>query len=286
MKTFVIAVVLLTLGFEPWGAERAAAQGVDSTCLALWQYCTQYNVLVPPGISVDSAAKLNPDSVRIDTCEGTLTYLREYAKRRFGIHFQYYIFSDSVYPDSVVTRQWQEIDSIFPELRKHMQAIEQRFGEFTLQNRYERSLSDTSDDVSKFWYLNFDQYVSVDSALAYLKSLPDLDSVSGSGKTYPWVDLYDGLILETGGGGSSVTREMQQDGHRLVVWPQPCTNEIFVEGAEQIAPPEIMDMLGRSLPLPTQVVNDSTIRIDMRSVPCGILFLKFPEQVIKIIVRK
>jgi len=286
MKAFVIGVVLLTCGSAPWEAERAGAQGVDSTCLALWQYCSQYNVQVPWGISVDSAAKLNPDSLRVDTCEGTLTYARDYAKRTFEVYFQYYIFPDSgYYIDTLVTRHWQEINTSFPGIRKQMQVIEQRFGQFTLWRRfnYRVAFDDTASFLYKRWFFNFDQYVSVDSMRAYLGALPEIDSnVNGE----PEVFFDDGLILETGGGGSGVALDSQPESRRVFVWPQPCTNEIFLKGTGPIATPEIMDMLGRPQMLPIQIVNDSTLRIDLTPEPSGILFLKFPQQIIKIIVRK
>ncbi|MDP4198535.1 MAG: hypothetical protein Q8922_00645 [Bacteroidota bacterium] len=274
MKRLLVAVFLL-LGAS-LTASRAKAQ-VDS-CLALYQNMTS----MPKDSTIE-----NPDSLRIDTCHPCHTNFGElpctwYAKRTFLTIFKYYIFPDSIPPTGYgVVRQWWQIDSTFPEVRRHMQLIEQRFGHFDLQYRQMGSGWDTSSYLAKGWKFYFDQYVNVDSALGYIDSLPDLE-VNLLGHVH--VSFYDGL--NTYFGGHSDVEQIPDRHSRTHAWPQPCSSELVLQGEGRIDIPDVLDLLGRHLAPPTRFEDDSTLHIDLTTVPSGILFLKLPQQVIKITVRK
>lgn len=270
MKRFLVAVVLL-LGAS-LTASRAEAH-VDS-CLSLFRWQG----------SPDSTM-LNPDSLMVDTClsdscqyDPAMDPCSWYAKKRFLVTFQYYIFSDSVGPAwDTVRHQWQEIDSTMPGIRNRMGIIEKRFGRFSLYYHFNGGIQfDTANRFAKAWDFYFEEYVNVDSALAYLRALPDIDSNRAG--------FYPGLRFILSGG--SRVSNLLNHAERVVAWPQPCSNEIVLQGAGRIEIPEIMDLLGRHLALPTRFESDSALHIDLTSVPSGILLLKLPQQVIRITVRK
>lgn len=260
---FLAAFVLL-------GAGRAGAQGVDS-CLALWQ-----NIHPQPltqGIPQDEADKENPDSAYFDTCQASATFGSMFCRNEYTLRFEWYVISTPYYPiDTPIVYRWTDIDTQFAAIRAAFQNLEDSVGSFTV-TKYGAHIMDTGSRLSHTFSLRFDSLMNVDTARRFLNQVPNLDT------------RWNGMPRINASGGSSVNN-LADHNQRVVAWPQPCSSEIIIEGVEKVATPEIMDMLGRQLVLPTRFVGDTTLHIDVTTVPSGMLFLRLPQQIIRIIVRK
>jgi hypothetical protein len=260
MKKAIFAVLLLlaTTG-------RAGAQGVDSTCLVLWQD----SPLFPgPGYGWQ-----NTDSVKVDICQGP-QYLSEFARNKFVAAFQYFIMPHY----DTIARTWMQIDTQYSNIRDGFDTIEQRLGSFKIQlygydpDTTPNDPGDTSDFGDKLWFVNFEKYVNVDTAIFYLSQLPELNFNLGpdfAGRPI----FYEGV--------NKITPP-----NPIHLWPQPCSSSLFIEGQEYSEKILAYDALGRQLALPTLGQSNGIISIDVSKQPNGIVYIYALGQFFKILIQR
>ena len=115
---------------------------------------------------------VNRDSVRVDTMFGSPTYGEMFAKGYFQIIFSYHVISlDSVRADSILFVGIDGIDSSYTSVSSAFSAIEDKYGSFTFLKKYPQ-IGDSSLSTSNEFFLTFDSYVNVDSALVDLRTVP------------------------------------------------------------------------------------------------------------------
>ncbi len=271
MKAFVLAVVLLTLGSAPWGAERAGAQGVDS-CLK-FEFPNRYFD------TVRWETYMNDDSVEIDSCPGSTTYLEYYATKGWGIDFAYYVIHREPAPyDTTIELSWTAIDTAYSALRAAFSALETKFGTFHLGEERPDSYDSTAPG-SRTYGLRFDNYICVDSVIAMLKSLPDLDSTDG------FVDAgFSGYPAWADGPPSGVAEPKMIFGG-LSVNPNPVHSNVSIQRSDgqSIRHILVLDMLGK--PVFTKNYRGlNEITIDVRSLASGTYLIlcdnRFESQIV------
>jgi hypothetical protein len=111
----------------------------------------------------------NRDSVMIDTCGG----LRQmFAKRMFRIEFDYYAILPTTVAthDTILEFSWNAIDSSFPAIRSAFHYLDTHWGGLHLLKPHAQ-ISDTADITRRVFGLTFDNYVPVDSIVAYLSTV-------------------------------------------------------------------------------------------------------------------
>jgi len=94
----------------------------------------------------------NPDSIKVDTCQGSQTYGKWYSKYGYAFGVSYYLFSPK--PLSMNNKKtWRDIDSQFTEQKYGFGLLEERFGEFTFR-RFE-------DGIKQKFSTNFSNHAEL-----------------------------------------------------------------------------------------------------------------------------
>jgi len=123
----------------------------------------------------------NPDSVRIDSCIGSPTFGLLYAKKRFSIIFRnhkiMYYGKDTVFGIEY-HKTWQDILPQFTTIKSKFAQLELLYGTFTILRSMPATgnYSDTVESaiMSREYFLEFDNYVPIDSVVALLGTIPDI----------------------------------------------------------------------------------------------------------------
>ena len=236
------------------------------TCLTLWQFSP---------LKPNNVAWSNPDSVMVDICHGTAHSLAEFAKNRFIISFLYYIIPDSLAPigDSL-ERDWRDIGAAYSTIRNVFDSIEHQLGAFTLQHvtNSPDTLRDTLQPGNKQWSINFKNYTNIDTALHYIKQLPEINPNLGV--------TFDGRPTFFESVSKEITRPL------IKIWPQPCSSDLFVQGEVPLDKILVYDPLGRQVAIPIRVVSDSLISADVAKMLEGVYFFYISGQFFKILIQK
>jgi hypothetical protein len=119
----------------------------------------------------------NVDSAYYDACAPTTAHQKIYCRRHYTLRFDWYVISTPTYGyDTAIVYQWTDIDSRFASIRAAFQGLENTAGHFTLTKRL-ASISDTGNRLSHSFILRFDSLLDVDTALALLKSIPNMTAI-------------------------------------------------------------------------------------------------------------
>lgn len=163
MKHTLFLLVIFIFNF-------AITYGQIDTC---WNVVLQHN----PENNI-----FNPDSVMYDTClcknKAWLPPYCEYvyAKQWFGLDLPNGALNIPQAPrDSVILRNWRDIDSSFTDMREGFENLENIFGNFVFMKVYP-DIIDTSKIASRYFNLRFDNYVKIDSASYLLHNIPDIET--------------------------------------------------------------------------------------------------------------
>jgi hypothetical protein len=251
MKTAIIAVVLLL------GAAHAGAQGVDS--------CLKFEF---PNHYFDTLrweAYMNDDSVKIDSCPTSPTYLEYYATKGWGMDFKYYVIKRQPAPyDTTIELSWSAIDTAYVALRAAFAAMETKYGTFYLGEERPDSYDSTAPG-NRSYGIRFDNYVCIDSVNAMLQTFPDLDSnfPPGFGDYPAWAD---------GGLGGVTVHSMKNEG--LSINPNPASAALTITATDSkgIHSIELFDVLGQRI-LDLTSNGGAELSIDVRSLANGVYIL-------------
>ena len=240
MKTLIVAVVLLL------GAASAGAQQVNigDSCYSLnW-----------------SGWLSNPDSILVDTCHSTSTHPVVWIKRGYRIDFDSNAVPLGWAPsDSDLEVTWQAIDTTFPDVRSAFQALETKFGAFTLKKIEPDDTSSIGGNARMFW-LVFRNYVLFDSIDAAIATIPNIHY------NFDWPLVWIG-----------VKKSLEDLSYSLSVYPNPARNMLWIHLNSEFNPIslEVFDALGRVVQKSSVFSGSTDIRIDLSSLISGEYFLRF-----------
>jgi hypothetical protein len=123
----------------------------------------------------------NYDSVMVDTCISDTNWYENwankvlYAKKWFCVILPNNALYIPECPyDSIVERNWTDIDSSFSNLRVGFQILENTFGQFVLRKEYPH-ITDSNSTGSKSFLIRFINYVNIDSAEQFLKNIDGIN---------------------------------------------------------------------------------------------------------------
>lgn len=244
---FGVLILLATMG-------HAWAQG--DSCLKL-QYPDEYHD------TLQNETYSNPDSVLVDSCIGSPTYLEYYAAKWWYFSFTYYVIHRQPAPyDTTIEMSWTAIDTSYGALRSAFAALETKYGTFHIKEVYPQ-IADSTVTGSKWYYLRFDNYVCVDSVDADLKTFPDLDSLS-NGYPKAYFDGFPKWYLSSG-----VQNERVNSG-AIVIAPNPPTTSLTIRrmDGQSIRHIELFDMLGKRV-FEGQYHGSGEVTIDTRTIMIG-----------------
>lgn len=202
----------------------------------------------------------NPDSVRIDSCSGSPSYLKKFGKGMFLFNTSQTIaFLPWADEDSIVEFSWQAIDTSFPNVRTAFQQLESQYGTFYLRKiqPHDTVLNSPGNTSYKLRYAT---HVQLESVQASLASIPLVDYARYQNQ----VGMTVGGIQEADGSANMPFRVSGSD------------NMITVSTPNNYSKGTIVSLLGNSVlqfTFERTSANEVQANINISSLPNGIYFV-------------
>lgn len=211
----------------------------------------------------------NPDSVKIDSCEGSPTYLEKYGKQLYRVKFEYNIIpKGGIFPeDTIIEYTWRDIDSIYLSTMLGFKQLEINYGTFYFREAFPH-LIDTTQFIKRALLLRFESYECIDSVVNFISTIPNVRYVAFMGgprdTTNNDVTVIRGEEDITYNTASQVLTINAQK-----IYPQYNLQIFNLSGAEIMRVP----------------IFQKTQDIDLSSLARGFYIIRFRESVAKIIVQ-
>ena len=273
MKKLVILFLLIS------GAALYSYTPPDS-CLKL--ICTNDSTVIWDSIQVSyrRVPPWNPDSVRVDSCPTSQTYLKKYAKKYFVLNFKSYPFNSAIPKDSI----WfvsQLKDSI---TKAQFQQLELLFGTCYFFRDKINDLPDSTIVKYGDVFIAFDLYQNIDSVISFLNN--NIDSLFLSSYYDRW--LIEEMFVD-------VDEKIKSE---IFLTPNPASDYIEISVGAQRAVPDniaIFDILGVEVTTPQWASpllrNRDTppyqggeiVRLDVSYLTPGVYFVRVGDVVRKFV---
>lgn len=212
----------------------------------------------------------NPDSVHVDSCFDSPTYLKPYANRHFFLNFvdYYYPFDVALYANDV--RTVDEMTNSRPELKSKFQEFEAKYGNIYFKGLEWDTLGTPINEilVRAVVRVVFEKYQLIEEIeTAFRNEVDSLEFKSSFFINYPTL-------------GVSV-RDYDIENSSIIIYPNPASNHIDIELkeaaiAEKI---EIYNIYGKKIY--EQYGNQ---RIDISNLTQGTYYVKVNNKVQKFLV--
>ncbi len=233
---------------------RAGAQGVDS-CLTnyhQWAHSTNFG----------------GDSLMIDTCPDSPTYLQGYSKGPFEVEFDYYMIQTPISDTDTIYVTWQAIDTNYPKTCASFAALDSEFGSFTMKKEAPWQ-TDTGYFGNHIFLLTFSNYVPVDSSgvIARFDSIPEC-----------------AVFFEGDTGFAAGVKEEPPHGFNVRVWPQPAGDWIRISGIPLGSHFILETSLGEGLSLDI-APEENDYYLNVSKLRSGLYFLTGGNRIIRFIIE-
>ncbi|MEP7234878.1 MAG: T9SS type A sorting domain-containing protein [Ignavibacteriota bacterium] len=115
----------------------------------------------------------NPDSIYVDSCIGSASYLHKFAKQWYDLEFEYgsMLPIPAVPVDTIINIEWNLIDTNYTGTRAGFDTLQQKFGHFILEKGIPRA-GDTSDFLSRIFEIRFDSIVDINAIVNQMSRIP------------------------------------------------------------------------------------------------------------------
>jgi hypothetical protein len=203
---------------------------------------------------------LNPDSIRIDSCLGSPTFGRKFARGSFFILFSQTIATlPWAKEDTIIEFSWTTIDTSFPNIRSAFQQLETEFGALLLRKAHP---SDTvvNEGGNTTYYLRFSEQVRIDSIESRLVAIQLVEEAFYKSRAGGLV----GAVLEIQQMSNKPFRIISTE-HSLIV----TSNNHYTDG-------RIVSVLGndvQTFSFERTTDNQEQAIIDIYTLPNGIYFV-------------
>ena len=207
----------------------------------------------------------NRDSVLIDTCIGSPTLGRWFAKKTYEFNTYNYFFQ----PKPLLIGEkytWENIDTVFPTIRNKFKTLAETFGNYSIM-RYDDGSSDSLHLEVPIFIIEFDNYVCVDSVILFLQ---EIDSVFG-------VELLNKPGYYSVEDILNQTEIVQNYGNTIYI---DLKNELIIKNMDIL----IYDVFGNILIRSSVHAGESSISIDINTLNSGIYFLRIENSIKKFII--
>ena len=163
---------------------------------------------------------LNPDSVMVDTClsgSSIFPYTPHeilLAKRWFSTILPIHALDIPVARhDTIIERNWRDIDTNFKNLRNGFADLEIKFGEFKLYKTQPEN-DDTNSYGSRSFRIKFNNYIVIDSVIFYLRKITVL--------IFPNYE-YRNMIID------NILNFSEIDTCKILIYPNPISDLFFIK---------------------------------------------------------
>ncbi len=236
------------------GAENGYAQVPDS-CFKLLGSNTGH-------VEYDSTFR-NPDSIYIDSCLSSPTYLHRFAKQWYSLQFKYgTMLRIPAGPlDTTINVEWTQIDTSYSATRAGFDTLQQKFTHFILHKSLPE-YGDTSDFNSNDFDVKFDSLVDIDSVINQMLAIPML--------------AIGSVGYENRSGGKSAVPIGHSQQNNFIVKPNPAFSEISITGSlRESNRIQIFSFAGELVAESVVTIEHAVVNISALS--SGIFFLKINE---------
>ncbi len=115
---------------------------------------------------------VNPDSIKIDSCQWSSSYTQRFAYKFFLIVFQYNVKHRAIFPpDTIIEYRPSDLDSQYQSTIAGFQSLESKYGSIYLRE-LNPELPDTTTLFKRQMWLRFSSYYNIDSAIQWVLSIP------------------------------------------------------------------------------------------------------------------
>ncbi|MEI8133478.1 MAG: T9SS type A sorting domain-containing protein [bacterium] len=263
MKFFgkIVLVGLLVLA----RSSEVRAQVATVECLTSWCIDDQYD-------STHYGICHNPDSVKVDTCSGSLTHGELYGKKWFNVRFDPYAISLPSAPyDTVLEVRWTSIDTSYTSLRTSFSVLESKFGTLWLR-KGSPDLTDPADSSSHVYQMRFENYVCIDSVVN------DLENIAGLVR--PYFLSNPGILL------SIPTQVDTHFNNFLLIYPNPASNSFTLRRRDGLAMKEIILYSQSGQKVLTCTPNATELQVSITHLANGNYYVNCDQNVKKINIIK
>jgi ABC-type transport system substrate-binding protein len=223
--------------------------------------CNNDYHLDPDGYHVGA---YNPDSVRVDSCMGSPTYGKLFAKRYFYLQFQpnYYPFDEVLKPEAIKTVA--EISSSKADLKMKFQQLEVQFGTIYFQGLI-NDYPDTSVLQNPRIRLFFAEYNDIQEVVdTILIKIDTLKSI-----------FYENLAKQP-----VSVNDSQNELNDILIYPNPVNNilKLNIQSGHSFSKLLFYNLQGIEV-LSTEIKE----QIEISHLPRGVYFLKYGNKTYKFI---
>lgn len=210
----------------------------------------------------------NPEDVRVDSCKESSTYREFYGKNYFNTRFNYNLIPrNGIFPeDTIIEYGINDIDIIYTQAIADFQALETEFGTFKFRES-RPDFADTTTLIKRSLFINFDNYVNIDTAIKRIMLFDCIESIDFLG----WFEVISGVETEN---------------QNLSIYPNPAKEEINLSYDKQINSIDILDLNGKKV-LSNQYLApqmEQSLKIDYLNA--GTYFIRINDKVYKRFVKE
>lgn len=192
--------------------------------------CLKYYWEGPLPVGSENPYFMNEDSVMIDSCENSETYLHLFVDGPYQISFDYNIIpKQGIYPaDTVILYTIDDIDPKYSDVIKDFKKFESDYGSFKFQE-IAPDRADTTAFIGRSLFLNFDSVQEIETIVLFLKEIESVKFARSLAK--------HGFV-------TSINSEKIKN---LKIYPNPAKEEINISLDELINTIQILDINGKVL---------------------------------------
>ncbi len=207
----------------------------------------------------------NPESVMIDSCDGSPTYGVYFGKKYFTVMFNYNIIPRTYLapPEAIIEYTIDSIDSKYSIAINEFTQLKLNYGNFKFREQVP-NMPDTSLVLCRSLYLIFDKYVPIKEIEQVLNGFTSVKS----GYFSSWF------------GAISDVNESNTDNDEIIIYPNPVSNIIMIQGIDSsdMQSYSIYDTYGKKI-----IEGEFNKQIDVSYLIPGVYFIKVGNKSYKFI---
>ena len=209
----------------------------------------------------------NPEDVRVDSCKESSTYREFYGKNFFIAKFSYNIIPRiGLFPeDTIIEYSISDIDTIYTQAIADFQALETEFGTFRFRDT-RPNLSDTTTLIKRNLFINFNDYVNIDTAIKRIMLFDCIESIDFRG----WFEVISGVETE------ELYNNLKYNSYSQTLM---VTNKLI----DRINYLQVYNLNGTEV-MKVQINLNHQV-IDIGSLKRGVYIIRFGNSIEKIIIR-
>lgn len=209
----------------------------------------------------------NPDSVMVDSCEGSPTYGVYYGKKYFYLTFNYNIIPRTYLApaDTIIEYTIDNIESQYAVAINEFTQLQTAYGSFKFQEKVP-NMPDTTSYYKRFLFIIFDSFVPIKEVEEELNKFSCIES-AGFFRWFGVISDIDELISQTDG---------------IILFPNPVSDIIMINGLDETQAQSfsIYNSFGQKL-FGSEFIN----QIDVSVLTPGVYFLRIGNKYSKFVKK-